>query len=269
MAKTQIINPYIRFRRKAQGRYANRIASSVYGRGVSRDEAECFYVADVGMGVEPANLITICFNKDMENCGTGWTFKKNGVAFANVAAAVNADPACISFTADDGASVDSAGPDDTITASYTPGLCGAVDEDDCFLTELTDASVDNFIWGPIALRVGDVADNILVAYFDDPASVIGDAWSIERNALPELGFIPSIVNGNIQFALTTDVLPTDAMTLTQKEFDAPGARATDGRYCWQFYDAEVANAVGVEFWLTEASDAYLLESGTDRWALDG
>lgn len=265
----QIINPYVRFRRKAQGRYANRIASSVHGRGVSRDESACFFVENAGMGVEPANLITICFNKDMENCGTGWTFKKNGVAFTNVASAVNADPACISFTADDGVGVNSAGPDDAITMDYTPGTCGAVDEEDCVLDALTDAPVDNFIWGPIALRVGDFADNILVAFFDDPASVVGTAWVIERNGVPETGFIPSIVNGNIQFTLTSDVLVADVMTLTQDAVSTPGARATDGRYCWRFFDAEVVNAVGVEFWETEANDAYLLESGVDRWALNG
>jgi len=431
----QIINPYVRFRRKAQGRYANRIASSVYGRGVSQDEQACFFVENAGMGVDPANLITICFNKDMENCDIGWTFKKNGTPFTNVATAVNADPDCISFTADDVAStvyawslleppisgtsewvdedrqwvdliedatnngsefgkidvppayiddntitiwqcsfqqlstghharlqvfnkdvndanldvnletgaelqftdvsgivqdygftsdgdgwytlwmafdsssgvadidcnafavldsghtahnwvddrpaisirdpylyesgINSAGPDDTITMSYTPGTCGAVGEEDCFLDEFVDAPVDNLIWGPIALRVGDFADNILVAFFDDPASVIGAKWTIERNGINEAGFIPSIVNGNIQFALTTDVSVTDVMTLTQDAVNVPGARATDGRYCWRFFDAAVVNAVGVEFWETETNDAYLLESGVSRWALDG
>lgn len=265
----QIINPYVRFRRKAQGRYANRLASSVYGRGVSQDEQACFFVDDAGMGVDPADLITICFNKDMQNCGVGWTFKKNGTAFTNVATAVNPELNCISFTANDGPAVNSASPDDVITMDYAPGTCGAVGEDDCFLEELTDAPVDNFIWGPIALRVGDFADNILVAFFDDPASVIGTQWDIERNAIKEIGFIPSIVNGNIQFALITDVSPTDIMTITQNATNAPGARATDGRYCWQFYDEPVVNAVGLEFWETETNEAYLLESGTDRWTLGG
>jgi len=257
----QIINPYIRFRRKAQGRYANNLGGG-YGRAISQDETECFFVVDAVMGESASNVLTICFNKDAETaCYGGWTFKKNGVAFTNVSPATINQP-CVLWFCSDGSENTSAGPQDVITADYVPGTCGELGDSECLLGELTDYPIENNIFGPIIARVGDSADNVIVLRYGVDALTSGDGWSATVGGLTATITNAAVVDGNVHLTLSADVLAGQVVEVSHGSGDVR-ATSIDGRTEYWYYDLPVTNSVGADFRLLANGDFRLLGAGTD------
>lgn len=265
--KDQIINPLIRFRQKAQGRYANRVGGSAYARAVSSDR--CFVITDAVMGVAGSNAITICFNKEVNAaCSTtGWTFKLNGTPFTNVSLSGVSQP-CVIWLADNGTAADAASPTDTITLDYTPGTCGALGESDCALEELTDFPVSNYIYGPAEARVSDsLGDNLIRIFFDVNPATEGTAWEVKVNNVVVNITDTIISNNEIQLTLASSVASTDTVTYTQSATVGTRCTSIDGRTSAWFYDEPVTNAVGTDYWAIVDNSPWMLANGTDTWSV--
>ncbi len=263
----QIINPLIRFRQKAQGKFANRIGGNTYARAVTSDR--CFTITDAAMGISASNGISVCFNKDPDaSCSAGFTFKLNGVAFTNVAFSGISNP-CAIWTADNGTTADSAGPQDEITLDYTPGTCGAAGESDCALEALTDYPVANDIYGPIEARVSDaLGDNIIrIFYGVNPATTDVNAWAVKVNAAPVTVNSAVISNNEVHLTLAVSVAGTDTVTYTQSGTVGNRTTAIDGRTSHWFYDEPVTNAVGTDYWAIVDNSPWMLANQTDTWSV--
>lgn len=270
----QIINPYIRFRQKAQGRFANRISDSDYARAITLDETKCFYIVSASAGFPSADWWTVCFNviPDETTCLTQ-DFDFRNLTNVNTliwGATNNPGGDCLQWEKGTAAVNNSSGPLDELVLDYVPGTChkDSTDNDECLLDPYSGFSVENNIWGPSFLRAGDLADNIVLIGFDADASVIGSEWEIKVNGTPQAGMIGSIVAGNIQFSLPASINAGDTVLCSHQAVDTTGAQSIDGRYCWRFFDEPVDNVVGTQFWGREDGGAWLVEDA-GRWQTHG
>lgn len=272
-------NPYVRFGPKAQGPYAQNLGGGAYGRSlVLGAEEECFFVTSLTVGGDPnPDTIVICFNKNWSNCVNGWSFEKNGLPYQQAQVPIGVGQPCIGFEVYDSFEDPGNGPDDVITASYTPGNCQASGESDCLLEGFADRVVTNNIWGPTGARIGDLGDDILIVVFPTAPAVIGNRWRVFVNG-PErsidYGSPDTKVEANtIQLKLTSPVSDLDTVTVTHSppvgNF-TNAAQAADGRYCWRFYDYPVTVTLGVSYWMQQGGDRWLVEgtSGPGRWRLE-
>ncbi len=268
----QVINPLIRFRNKAQGRYANRISGANHGRAITLDETKCFYVVSASVGDPDADWFTVCFNTVPQE-STCLTTDFDFVNQTNPNPLIwgignNPGGNCLQYQKGTSTEFDSSGPGDTLEMSYTPGTCrkDASTEDECLLEAISGYSVTNNIWGPTALRVGDFADNQVNAFFptSNPPSVIGNAWEIFIGGAPQTITNSVIVDNRIDFTLQNTVQSTDTVTISQTNINQ--CQASNGQYCWRFRNKAVVNNVGVDFWIKEDNDAWLIENA-GRWQL--
>ncbi len=272
--KDQIINPLIRFRRKAQGRFANRIGGSVHGRAISIDESRCFFIvnASIGDNTSQADVLTIRFNETADAaCGVAgdWAFKINGsAAFSAAFLTLSGNQAFWQLAKDEAQGV---GNLDTVTFSYTPGSCRKDGEDaggDCDLEGFTDQPVDNDVFGPNAIRIGDVDNQTVVAFMNADVAVLGDVWTVRVNGNPVT--ISTIQYGTqpnrIQFVLAAAVTNTDVLTLTHAVGAGTECEAVDGRQCWDSFNMPVENVIGQNFWVRQDNGAWLVED-MGRWKI--
>lgn len=273
----QIINPYVRFGRKAQGPYAQKLSGGTFGRAITGGEAgPCFEVISVSVGEPSARWFTVCFSAppDQATCLT-LDFQFENVTRGLPLPIIIADPGagnCLLYETEISSEQDSSGPQDVLEMDYTPGSCHkeGSSEPECVLEAIVDYPVENRIFGPTQLRIGDIADDVLVAVFPADVAQIGNlsTWVIRVQGI-QRGKTAQIVNGNeIHFTLDTPASAGELVAIAHEEVAGVAAcQAVDGRYCWRFYDEPVENVTGANFWIREDLGQWRTES-VGRWQLE-
>lgn len=274
----QIKNPYIRFGRTAQGPYANKLGGGFFARAITRGEAKCFEVVSVVVGYPTSEWYTVCFNAppNQATCLTtdfSFTNVTRGLT-PSLSNAANPGGNCLRYQASLPVEQNSNAPTDELVMDYVPGTCNkdGTSEPECLLEAYADYPVQNQIYGPAVLRIGDIAANVLVAIFPVDVAQIGStafAWRIKFDLVDQTINSAQIISGNeIHFTLAADADPTDSVTIEHNATSGVNAcQAVDGRYCWRFYNQPVVNVTGAEFWIREDGDQWRTES-VGRWQLE-
>lgn len=271
--KKQIINPYIRFGRRAQGPYANRISGSSHGRAISRGQRACFYIVSAQIGDPEPDFVYVTFNKDFDETtclAGGWAFytDQRGATSGTARSAFASN--IMQWQNDYGTENNSVLANESMNLDYTPGTCEAAEDTDdtCILEQYVNLTVANRVYQPYAASVGDVADDAVIVYFAPDVASIGDGWRVEVNAVNRTISNQSIMNGNLRLDLASPVSEVDVVTVSNSlGSTATRTRGIDGRGVLRLIDIPVNNLLG-NFWAQEGGDVWLLEGGVDRWELE-
>lgn len=275
MKKNQIINPLIRFRRKAQGRYANNLGGA-YGRAVTVDDQKCFYVTSAEIGNPNPEETVVCFNvaPDETTCGvispgSGFYFFTNGDIISTQSYIDAPTERCLRFQTKHVSENDGISPDDDVTFYYTQGTCHKDGDSDpeCLLEEYADAPVRNSMYGYQTARVGDRGDDIVTVLFDSPLAVVGLNWQVVVNSTAANIIGTNIdVDGVLELTIDVQVISTDNVQISHTAV-TNGAQAANGKMLYQFWLDDVVNSVGVDFWIMESGDFWLNET-PGGWQLE-
>ncbi len=277
MPKTrkQIVNPYIRFGRKAQGPYAQNLGGGQHGRAITRGEQPCFFIVSASIGDTPldsdATVVTIRFNTDADaTCDAlGWTFLVNGLApqqqnFFGVSGSLM----YWSIVKDEANGVS---PDDVVTFDYVPGTCKKLGstEPECLLPAYDDYAVTNNVYGPIESRIGNIADNIVQVTFPVAPGVAGDtgAWRVEFDTNPVVINNIAIVGNTVELTLASAATTGNIVTYTHSVNGGIECESIDGRECFEFTDQPVINELGANYWIREDAGQWRVED-MGRWQLE-